>query len=145
MSGNLGFLLEVIVAGLLVVTIAYCALLDARLKRLRQDETAMRKIVTDLSGATERAERAIEALRHSLTECDRTLAERLRVAERYAADLEGQIKSGDAVLARISKIVTSTRAAVESAVSAPAMSRVASTIAAAEALAQRAKPKDNAA
>lgn len=148
MGGNLGLILELAVAGLLVVTIGYCVTLDRRLRLLRADEATMRKMVGDLGVATERAERAIEALRTSLTECDRTLAERLRVAERYASDLEGQIKSGDAVLSRISKIVASTKAAVEHAVPGSmtgSPSRVADTLAAAEAFAARNRVRDSAA
>jgi len=149
MSAQLGFFLELIVAGLLLVTIGYCMMLDRRLRRLRQDEAVMKKNVAELSLATERAERAVEALRQTLGECDRTLADRLRVAERYAADLEGQIKSGDDVLNRISKIVTSTRAAVEDAVmgsalaqGAPPQRTAASTLAAAEAFAARSRSRD---
>lgn len=99
--------IELIVVGLLGVTIGYCVLLDRRLRAVRQDEQVMRKTVTDLGAATERAERAIESLRHTLGDCDRTLAERLRVAERYASDLEDQIRSGDEVLTRITRIVSS--------------------------------------
>ena len=106
MTGNLGVVIEVIVGGLLATTIGYCILLDRRLRAVRQDEAIMRKTVTDLSVATERAERAIEALRHTLGDCDRTLADRLRVAERYSIDLEDQIRSGDDILNRITRIVS---------------------------------------
>jgi len=109
MTGTLGLMIELMVVGLLLVTIGYCALLDRRLRAVRQDEQMMRKTVVDLSAATERAERAIESLRHTLGDCDRTLAERLRVAERYTTDLEDQIRSGDDVLARISRIVSTTQ------------------------------------
>lgn len=106
MTGNLGVVIELIVVGLMGTTIGYCVLLDRRLKAVRQDEAVMRKTVMELSVATERAERAIDALRHTLGDCDRTLAERLRVAERYATDLEEQIRTGDDVLNRITRIVS---------------------------------------
>jgi len=106
MTGNLGVVIELIVVGLMATTIGYCVLLDRRLKAVRQDEAVMRKTVMELSVATERAERAIDALRHTLGDCDRTLAERLRVAERYATDLEEQIRTGDDVLNRITRIVS---------------------------------------
>ncbi len=61
--------------------------------------------------ATETAERAIAGLRTTLGECDRTLAERLRVAERYAADLAGQVAAGEEVLGRIGRIVAQARPA----------------------------------
>ncbi|MCZ8269428.1 MAG: DUF6468 domain-containing protein [Beijerinckiaceae bacterium] len=154
MSGQLGLMIELIVGGLLVVTIGYCVLLDRRLRAMRADEAVIRKTINDLSMATDRAERAIDALKHTLGDCDRTLGERLRVAERYASDLEDQIRSGDDVLNRISRIVSTaldspvvegardpaeafsqhvmdTQPAIRSA------SRIAQTLAAAQALANR--------
>lgn len=149
MTGNMGMIIELMVLGLLVVTIGYCMLLDRRLRAVRQDEKIMRKTVNDLSQATERAERAIESLKTTLGDCDRTLAERLRVAERYAADLEDQIRTGDDVLNRITRIVQGTaEQAAKPAQPAPVPaagesrrppSRVAQTLAAAQALAQHAE------
>ncbi len=140
--GNMGMVVELMVVGLLVVTIGYCILLDRRLRAMRQDEQIMRKTVIELGAATERAERAIDSLRHTLGDCDRTLAERLRVAERYTADLEDQIRSGDDILNRISRIVSTT---LDQPVAEPApapagrgLSRISQTLAAAQALATQA-------
>ncbi len=105
MSGGFSLLLEVMVIALLGITIVYCGILDRRLRIVRQDEAIMRRTVLDLGQATERAERAIEQLRQALGDCDRTLADRLRAAERYSVDLEDQIRSGDQVLERITRIV----------------------------------------
>lgn len=158
MGGNLGLMIELIVVGLLGTTIGYCILLDRRLRAVRQDEISMRKTVTDLSVATERAERAIDALKHTLGDCDRTLAERLKAAERYANDLEDQIRSGDEVLDRINRIVATAldtpgvRAAADPASAFSqhvlrqqpnlrAGSRIGQTLAAAQALAQTAQAR----
>ncbi|MCA3623392.1 MAG: chemotaxis protein [Methylobacterium sp.] len=158
MSGQLGLIIEVLVGGLLIVTIGYCILLDRRLRAVRADEAVMRKTVIDLSMATDRAERAIDALKHTLGDCDRTLGDRLRVAERYAVDLEDQIRSADDVLSRISRIVTTALdAPVAEGASDPAeaisqhvmdarpairsASRIAQTLAAAQALASRGAEK----
>ncbi|MCA0366748.1 MAG: DUF6468 domain-containing protein [Proteobacteria bacterium] len=149
-------MIELMVVGLLCVTIGYCIVLDKRLRAVRADEAMMRKTVVELSGATERAERAIESLRATLGETDRTLAERLRVAERYTADLEDQIRTGDEVLGRISRIVSSAvetpgpapLAAVAPAPAAPMAqarpaSRIRDTLAAAQALAAQAQSRVN--
>lgn len=155
MTGNFGLVIELMVVGLLCVTIGYCILLDKRLRAVRQDEAVMRKTVVELSAATERAERAIDSLRHTLGDCDRTLAERLRVAERYTADLEDQIRTGDEVLGRISRIVSSAveapgAAPLASVAPAPAAmqqrpaSRIRETLAAAQALAAQAQSRANA-
>lgn len=143
MTGNLGMVIELMVVGLLCVTIGYCILLDRRLRAVRQDEQIMRKTVIELGTATERAERAIESLRHTLGDCDRTLAERLRVAERYTADLEDQIRSGDDILNRISRIVSTTadQPVVEAAPAPRGLSRISQTLAAAQALATQAQTR----
>ncbi|OYU50605.1 MAG: hypothetical protein CFE31_03415 [Rhizobiales bacterium PAR1] len=144
MMGNLGMVIELIVVGLLCVTIGYCMLLDRRLRAMRQDEQVMRKTVLELGLATERAERAIDSLRHTLGDCDRTLAERLRVAERYTSDLEEQIRSGDDILNRISRIVTTSLQPVAEAIQPPpprGLSRMSQTLAAAQALAEQAQTR----
>ena len=136
--------IELIVVGLLCVTIGYCMLLDRRLRAMRQDEQVMRKTVLELGLATERAERAIDSLRHTLGDCDRTLAERLRVAERYTSDLEEQIRSGDDILNRISRIVTTSLQPVAEAIQPPpprGLSRMSQTLAAAQALAEQAQTR----
>ena len=56
--------------------------------------------------ATDNAERAIAGLKSTLGDCDRTLEERLRTAERYAADLAAQVEAGQAVMERIGQIVS---------------------------------------
>jgi Domain of unknown function (DUF6468) len=144
MMGNLGMVIELMVVGLLSVTIGYCVLLDRRLRAVRQDEQIMRRTVLELGLATERAERAIDALRHTLGDCDRTLAERLRVAERYTSDLEDQIRSGDDILNRISRIVTTSLQPVAEAIQPPpprGLSRMSQTLAAAKALAEQAQTR----
>ncbi|MCZ8377224.1 MAG: DUF6468 domain-containing protein [Beijerinckiaceae bacterium] len=142
MAGNLGLVIELMVVGLLVVTIGYCIMLDRRLRQVRQDEAVMRKTVVELGAATERAERAIDALRATLGDCDRTLAERLRVAERYTADLEDQIRSGDDILNRISRIVSTTGVpAADPAAGQRGLSRINQTLATAQALASQAQSR----
>jgi hypothetical protein len=143
MTGSLGMVIELMVVGLLCVTIGYCILLDRRLRAVRQDEQIMRKTVVELGAATERAERAIDSLRHTLGDCDRTLAERLRVAERYTADLEDQIRSGDDILNRISRIVSTTGEHQAAEAPGRGLSRISQTLAAAQALAAQAQTRMN--
>jgi hypothetical protein len=114
---------------------------------LKSDKDAMRRTIAELMHASETAERAIAGLRTTLSECDRTLADRLLTAERYAADLSAQVTAGEGVVNRIAQIVDSTRALeTRSAPKAPEPSpatlppsdRLSATVAAAHALAQRA-------
>ena len=109
MSFVITLLADLLVAVLLIATITSSVRLSTRITRLKADEEAMRKTIGELMLATETAERAIAGLRTTLGDCDRTLADRLRTAERYAADLASQVEAGETVMNRISQIVDATR------------------------------------
>ncbi len=96
--------IEGLVAVLLVLTIGYCILLDSRLKRLRADEANLRATISELITATEIAERAIHGLKETATDCDRTLAQRLREAEFFSQEIEKEIGEGEKLLNRIIRI-----------------------------------------
>lgn len=136
---------DALVASLLVATIITCYVLSRRIERLKADESAMRQTIGALISATDSAERAIAGLKLTLGDCDRTLAERLRTAERYAADLAAQVEAGQGVMERISQIVSAaslvTPKAAEPApepAEEPAISRMASAAQAAAAIRARA-------
>jgi hypothetical protein len=148
MGSFLTLIIELTVVILLGVTVTYCIILDRRLQKLRSDETAMRQTVVDLGLATERAERAIDGLRNSLAESDRTLGERVRIAEETSRELNDMIRSGDETLDRIGKMVSGARRTVdefgqrqrEAMPPPPASpSKLSETLAAAEAFAERAR------
>jgi hypothetical protein len=109
MSTFVTLLADFLVAVLLVATIVSSVGLSRRITRLKADEVAMRATIGELMHATETAERAIAGLRTTLGDCDRTLADRLRTAERYAADLASQVEAGEVVLGRIAQIVDASR------------------------------------
>ena len=156
----LSLLIESLVAVLLVLTIGYCMILNRRLKRLRADESSLRATIAELVAATGVAERAIEGLKTTVTDCDGTLGERLRNAERVAADLSRDVKRGDEIISRIHRIavaakppetaklepVATTRPAV-AAVPAPAMPtngavfKTSDAVAAAQAIANRVRQR----
>jgi hypothetical protein len=106
---GLGFMIESLVAVLLMLTIAYCVILNSRLKRLKADEQSLKATIAELITATEIAERAVAGLKTTAHECDHTLGERLRTADRCCAELNEQIKSGDVLLKRLSRIVAAAR------------------------------------
>ncbi len=119
MSLTIAFIADLLVGVLLVATIATCVVLSRRIERLKADESAMRRTIGELLAATDSAERAISGLKLTLGNCDKTLAERLRTAERYAADLAAQIEAGEQVMERIGKIVEASRLVAPSAANAP--------------------------
>ncbi|MEI2383876.1 DUF6468 domain-containing protein [Breoghania sp. JC706] len=100
----LGLVIESLVAVLLVLTIAYCAVLNGRLKRLRSDEEQLRATISELITTTEIAERAILGLKTTAAECDQTIAQRLSQAEHLSAELARQLDTGESVLTRITQI-----------------------------------------
>jgi Domain of unknown function (DUF6468) len=104
-----GFMIESLVALLLLLTIGYCVILNNRLKRLKADEQSLKATIAELITATEIAERAVAGLKTTAHECDHTLGERLRTAERCCTDLNRQIKAGDVLIKRLSRIVAAAR------------------------------------
>ena len=148
MSPVITIVADLLVAILLAATIVTSVRLSQRITRLKADESAMRKTIGELMMATETAERAIAGLRTTLGDCDRTLAERLRTAERYAADLSEQVEAGQAVMNRIAQIVESSRQVAAIRPEAPKVQhepektvhgeRLSAAAAAAQALAERA-------
>jgi hypothetical protein len=108
-SFTVSMIVELLVAGLLAATIAYCIMLNRRLMRLKSDDQALKATIAELITATEIAERAIQGLKVTVRECDGTLGERLRTAERFLVEIEREVKAGQTVVDRISKITEAAR------------------------------------
>ena len=140
MTYGFGFMIESLVAVLLLLTIAYCVILNNRLKRLKADEQSLKATIAELITATEIAERAVAGLKTTAHECDATLGERLRTADRCCAELNQQIKLGDVLLKRLSRVVAAARPGEVSSepLAAPDPKAVA---AAAQAFAERARTR----
>ncbi|HVG52376.1 MAG TPA: DUF6468 domain-containing protein [Xanthobacteraceae bacterium] len=103
-------MIESVVAVLLMVTIGYCIVLNKRLRRLKADEMSLKATISELITATEIAERAIGGLKITVRECDQDLGDQLRMAERFSADIAQQLKAGQDILGRLTRIATETRA-----------------------------------
>jgi len=140
-TNSLGFVIESLVSVLLLITICYCTVLNRRLKRLRSDEQSLKAMMSELVTTTEIAERAIAGLKVTVRECDQTLGERLRTAERLSTDIERQIHTGEAVLNRLGRIVAATRPADDNATPLPPDTKA--VAAAAQAFAERALSRVN--
>lgn len=144
---HFGLIIEGLVAVLLLVTIAYCVLLNGRLRRLKADEQALKATIAELITATEIAERAIAGLKVTVRECDRDLGQRLRTAERFSADIDGQLAAGREIVDRLAQIVAATRPAAPVAPTPPPAPPVPpapdtkATLAAAQAFAARTRAR----
>jgi hypothetical protein len=98
---SFGLVIESLVAFLLLLTIGYCVVLNRRLKRLKADEQALKGTISELITATEIAGRAVAGLKATAQECDHTLGERMRGAERFSANMERQLKAGEMLLTEL--------------------------------------------
>jgi len=136
MSHLFGVAIESLVAILLVVTIAYCMLLNRRLKRLKADEHSLKATIAELITATEIAERAIGGLKHTVRDVNENLGNRLNAAGEMTLLLKKQLAEGENVVRRLSRIAIAARPAEPEA--APAVGSPAKAVAAAaQAFAER--------
>jgi Domain of unknown function (DUF6468) len=124
MNHSLGLAIESLVAVLLMLTIGYCMLLNARLKRLKADEHSLKAVIGELITATEIAERAIGGLKHTVRDVNENLGSQIANATQMSDQLKKQIAEGDHVVRRLSKIAIAAR---PSSASEPEAAKVSTT------------------
>ncbi len=137
MSHSLGIAIESLVAILLMLTIGYCILLNARLKRLKADEHSLKAVIAELITATEIAERAIGGLKLTVRDVNENLGSQLVSAAELSTQLKKQLAEGEAVFRRLSRIAIAARPASEPEAAAPALSAAKAVAAAALAFSER--------
>jgi len=113
MSHSFGVAIESLVAVLLLLTIGYCMLLNARLKRLKADEHSLKATIAELITATEIAERAIGGLKYTVRDVNENLGNQLTSAAEMSLQLKKQLVEGDNVLRRLSRIAIAARPVLE--------------------------------
>jgi len=109
MSFNFGYLVEIMVSILLLLTILYCVRLNRQLRLLKADEQTLRATISELITATEIAERAIAGLKSTMHDGENNLTERMARMERVARELDEQLAAGEELLDRIAKIANVAR------------------------------------
>jgi Domain of unknown function (DUF6468) len=137
MNHSFGIVIESLVAVLLMLTIGYCMLLNARLKRLKADEHSLKATIGELITATEIAERAIGGLKHTVRDVNENLGSQLTAAAQMSAHLKNQLAEGDGVIRRLSRIAAAARPSSEPAEAAPKVSAAKAVAAAAQAFSDR--------
>jgi hypothetical protein len=140
MSHSFGIAIESLVAVLLMLTIGYCMLLNARLKRLKADEHSLKATIAELITATEIAERAIGGLKLTVRDVNENLGSQLASAAELSVQLKKQLAEGDAVFRRLSRIAIAARPAPEPEIAAPKISAAQAVAAAAQAFSERRRP-----
>jgi hypothetical protein len=136
MSHLFGVAIESLVAILLVLTIAYCMLLNTRLKRLKADEHSLKATIAELITATEIAERAIGGLKHTVRDVNENLGNRLNQANEMSLQLKNQLAESENVVRRLSRIAIAARP-VEPQPATPETSAAKAVAAAAQAFSDR--------
>ncbi len=104
MSFNLGYLVEIMVSILLLLTILYCVRLNKQLRLLKADEQTLRATISELITATEIAERAIAGLKSTMKDGEQNLSERFARMERVTSELDEQLAAGELLLERLKRI-----------------------------------------
>jgi hypothetical protein len=137
MNHSLGFAIESLVALLLMLTIGYCMLLNARLKRLKADENSLKATIGELITATEIAERAIGGLKLTVRDVNENLGNQLTAAGHLSEQLKKQLAEGDNVVRRLSKIASAARPSSDAVAAAPAVSSAKAIAQAAQAFSER--------
>ena len=96
--------IESMVAILLLATILYCVRLNEQLKRLKADESSMKKTIGDLLAGIENAERAISGLKATVREADDSLSLRLKDAERFCKEIKDGTAAGSEVINKLNQL-----------------------------------------
>lgn len=134
MNHLFGFIIESLVAVLLLVTVGYCVMLNARLKRLKADEQSLKATIGELITATEIAERAIGGLKHAVRDVNDNLGNQITAATELTGQLTYQLSEGEAVIHRLCKIAV---AAKSPQIEVPTASSARAIAAAAQAFSDR--------
>ncbi|MDB5411096.1 MAG: uncharacterized protein JWL84_6008 [Rhodospirillales bacterium] len=102
-------ILDLVVAGLLAVTIAYAVLLSRRLGALRNDKQQLETLVQSLDASSIRANAGVAALKDAAEEIGRTLQQKIDQGQGLRNDLNYIVEVGGGIADRIETSIRSTR------------------------------------
>lgn len=119
MAGMFGMAVESLVALLLLVTIAYCILVNRKLEQLRSDESELRRIVRDLNAATGQAQAAMSGLKESAQTAEERLGARIKEADRLTQQFATDLARAESVLSKLALIAAAPRGAPTEAAPPP--------------------------
>ena len=100
---NVEFLLETLVAALLVVTVGYCWQLNRRLGALRGAQGELGRLLNEFGRATHSAESAIAELKRASGETARQLEDRVREARALCDELSVMTQAGNGLAERLER------------------------------------------
>jgi|GEM_PF-1319064 len=103
---NMGFMLDVVIAVLLVVTVVYCWRLNQRLSTLRQGREELAALVGQLTQASMRAETSIGTLKAAAKEAGSALEEKIGAATSLRDELAMITETGNNLANRLENRLT---------------------------------------
>jgi hypothetical protein len=106
---TLSLLLNVVVAALLVATIAYAVILDRRIRQLRAARAEFESIIVGFNTATARAESAVGDLKSGTEAGSRELKPLVATARQVADDLSYLVERGNELADRLDLGVSAAR------------------------------------
>ena len=121
---NFAFLLDIVIAILLVTTIAWCVVLNRRLGGLRKNQSELATLIAELNLATSRAENGISVLKTNAEEAGATLRSSIDQAERLNDDLAYLSERGSRLVERLDAPTKRSRQSAFSSAKSPAMPTV---------------------
>lgn len=92
----LGLLVDIAVAGLLMVVIVYAVILHRRLNAVRQHKDELAQLLDGFGEATQRAERGVQSLKETATAAERDLDTAIRRAREAQQALEAAASQASA-------------------------------------------------
>jgi hypothetical protein len=116
-------LLDVVVAGLLVATIAYAVRLSRRLAVLREDRQQLQDMIKGLQKATQQAEEAVGGLRLGAADAGKGLHNIVERAQGLKADLLFITEKADSAADRLEAALKTQREAASPAETPPSAAR----------------------
>ncbi|HTI88429.1 MAG TPA: DUF6468 domain-containing protein [Alphaproteobacteria bacterium] len=123
---TLSLLLDVVVAALLVATIAYAAVLDRRIRQLKSARGELETMVVGFNAATARAETAIGELKAGTEGGSRELKPLVATGRQLADDLSYLIERGNELADRLDAGVSAARQSAPKGRAVPAVQPAAS-------------------
>lgn len=126
---DLPVLLDGAVAILLLITIGYCVVLYARLNEVRRSNATMKKLMTEFTSATERAQAGLLSIKSTGSELSNALSERIDEARALKGDLVYVTQAAQSLAERLDASIDERSRPTEAAPkrSAPKPKRTATT------------------
>jgi hypothetical protein len=106
---TLNIVLDVVVAGLLLATIAYAVLLSRRLGALRNDKQQLEALVSSLDISSQRAEAGIASLKEAAERIGQQLQQRVEQGKALQSDLSYIIDLGGGLADRLEGTIRARR------------------------------------